>query len=368
MRIKIVFTLLLVISLQSVSGLSPLMNAQSEPLPDVGPMIPLSLNSDHRTLISSLPYTISTPGSYYVTNDLTGAAGSDGIIIAAEDVTIDLNGYTLRGVPGSGHGIYNDIGVTRYNLRIHNGTVRGWGGDGIYTLNYYNCQFEDLKLCQNISSGMRSGHAIVRGCSANENGDRGFLLHGKNTVVACIAQDNNGIGFDISGVVVDCVATSNGDDGFNLVNTSTMVNCNAGSNGGDGLSSDNSGSTFSGCSSRSNTGAGLRVSWSNTIKDCTVYNNHDNGIITKNKCQIIGNLCTDNTGAGISVEGSGTRIDSNTTAGNTTGIQVTGTFNTIIRNSAHYNLSMNYDIAIDNDVGPIGSAANSTSPWANIVF
>jgi hypothetical protein len=46
-----------------------------------------------RIPISELPYTISEPGSYYVTGDLTTT--SDGIIVNADNVTIDLNGFCL---------------------------------------------------------------------------------------------------------------------------------------------------------------------------------------------------------------------------------------------------------------------------------
>ena len=51
-----------------------------------------------RTPISALPFTISNSGSYYLTANLTGAAGSDGITILASDVTLDLNGFTMTGV------------------------------------------------------------------------------------------------------------------------------------------------------------------------------------------------------------------------------------------------------------------------------
>jgi hypothetical protein len=42
------------------------------------------------------------------------------------------------------------------------------------------------------------------------------------------------------------------------------------------------------------------------------------------------------------------------------------TNNIIIRNSVSGNGANNYSIANGNDVGPVGTAATSTSPWANI--
>ena len=54
-----------------------------------------------RTPIYELPLTIDEPGSYFLSRDVTGVAGQNGIIINASDVTIDLNGFALIGVPGS---------------------------------------------------------------------------------------------------------------------------------------------------------------------------------------------------------------------------------------------------------------------------
>ena len=48
-----------------------------------------------RTPISSLPYTISQPGSYYLTGNLDGSSG--GIDIIVDNVTLDLMGFTIDG-------------------------------------------------------------------------------------------------------------------------------------------------------------------------------------------------------------------------------------------------------------------------------
>jgi hypothetical protein len=47
-----------------------------------------------RTPISSVPFTITTPGSYYLTTNLYSPSGN-GITVSANDVTIDLNGFAL---------------------------------------------------------------------------------------------------------------------------------------------------------------------------------------------------------------------------------------------------------------------------------
>src|SRR5208282_3674210 len=56
-------------------------------------MITLS-QIEPRTPISSAPFTITNPGSYYLTTNVTVSSGN-GIIIAASDVTLDLGGFTI---------------------------------------------------------------------------------------------------------------------------------------------------------------------------------------------------------------------------------------------------------------------------------
>src|SRR5437660_8139783 len=53
-----------------------------------------------RKPIASVPYTITSAGAYYVTTNLTGVSGTNGITIAANDVTLDLKGFSLVGVAG----------------------------------------------------------------------------------------------------------------------------------------------------------------------------------------------------------------------------------------------------------------------------
>jgi hypothetical protein len=54
------------------------------------------------TQISSCPYTITAPGTYQVTQDLT--CGGTAITILASKVAVHLNGHTISG-SGAGDGI-----------------------------------------------------------------------------------------------------------------------------------------------------------------------------------------------------------------------------------------------------------------------
>src|SRR5947209_6383814 len=56
-----------------------------------------------RTPISALPFSISAPGSYYLTTNLTGI--TNGISITADNVTLDLGGFSIISGGNAGKGI-----------------------------------------------------------------------------------------------------------------------------------------------------------------------------------------------------------------------------------------------------------------------
>lgn len=81
--------------------------------------------SDGRIPIGTAPYTITAPGSYYLTADLSASATV--IDVSVSNVTLDLNGHTITN-SGSTATIYAG-GAT--NLTIFGGNVVG-GGYGVY--------------------------------------------------------------------------------------------------------------------------------------------------------------------------------------------------------------------------------------------
>src|SRR5262245_59525261 len=92
------------------------------------------------TPISSLPFTINQPGSYELTGNLTGASGQPGITISASNVTINLRGFALIGVAGTGNGIM--VSGPQRAIAIRNGTVRDWGTSGVNAVNGEGSQYE----------------------------------------------------------------------------------------------------------------------------------------------------------------------------------------------------------------------------------
>ena len=139
-----------------------------------------------RTPISSVPFTISAPGSYYVTTNLTPGADQNGIVVAADNVTIDLNGFTLFGGGGtSGEGI--STSGARANIVVRNGTVRNWPSSGV---NFYDSGASQT-LLQNVQSisntftgiGVKNG-SRVRECLAVGNG-AGIIVDNDSLVEHC---------------------------------------------------------------------------------------------------------------------------------------------------------------------------------------
>ncbi|MBI3882359.1 MAG: right-handed parallel beta-helix repeat-containing protein [Verrucomicrobia bacterium] len=314
-----------------------------------------------RTPISSLPFVISNSGSFYVVSNLNGIAVSNGITITASDVTLDLGGFVLAGLTNSGDGI--QVSGARTNLAIRNGSVRGWGGDGINALGAINGQYQELRLSDNQGWGLNCGaNSTVINCTAHLNGTGisgvkgGFSAGRACTVVNCIARDHY---------------FGAGTRGFATGEASLVNGCTADNNQIGIVTAD--GSAVVSCIARSSVLVGISVGVSCTVKDCTASANTGDGISVDSSCRVVDNACAGNGGAGIVANNSRNRIDSNTVMGNATGIKCNpASANLIVRNSAKGNTSVNYDLAAGNNSGAIilspGVGFSSSNPWANFEF
>jgi len=304
--------------------------------------------SDPRTVVNAAntpgdsgnSFIISQPGSYYLTTNLAGVSGKNGIEIATNNVTLDLNGFVLQGVSGSQNGINFPGGLT--NVTVRNGTVSGWGNIGVcsaYGFSAANVVFERLTVSANNNNGIKNLGAgcVVRDCNSQNNSSAGIECDG--------------------GIVSGCTANNNGYTGIKML-----------------------GGTVSGCSAQNNLANGIYVA-SGTVSGCFVKGNHTSGIyVDAPGSEVIGNTCIGNNtansinDAGIYINDSNNRIEDNhvTTIGPGIaggGISVSGgsySDNIIIKNSVSGYGANNYLTPGSQDVGPIGTAATATSPWANI--
>ncbi len=235
-----------------------------------------------RTPLASLPVTITNAGSYYLTTNLVGVSGQNGINLNTDDVTLDLNGFALIGVPGSLNGI--NAASARRNLAVRNGIVRGWGQAAISLQTAENSQFDSLRIASNGSgllvgnqcqvrnclatfntntAGISVGNgALVQDCTVVSNAFRGILAGNDcrivdNTVLANATGGNDGIATGRGALVQNCVASRNGSS--------------AGTQGG-GIAVD-VGSTIIGCITISNAVEGMFVQFDSVVKDSTARDN-----------------------------------------------------------------------------------------------
>ncbi|MHC4621561.1 MAG: right-handed parallel beta-helix repeat-containing protein, partial [Planctomycetota bacterium] len=313
-------------------------------LDQVEPRIPIAQDTTPGKPDST--FAIVKPGSYYLTGNIQGESGKNGITVEANNVSIDLTGYTLQGVAGSLDGIT----VPSYidNLAVRNGTIAGWGSEGVDATNADNSQFEKLRLFNNGGAGWGEGlmagqNAVVTGCTAKSNTARGINAYKHSTVIGCAAYDNGSNGILAFGnpTVVDCTAA------YNYYGITTeggvVANCSASHNTDSGISFCNKGpGTIVNCTARGNGDVGIWLTSGSTARGCTSIANTNHGILAPSDCLIVGNLCQANgagdaDAAGIYIKGCDNRIEGNNVTDNDRGIDVDDSNNIIIKNTASGN-------------------------------
>lgn len=160
-----------------------------------------------RTSIVYAGYYINSPGSYCVATNLTGYSGGYGIQIASDNVTLDLNGFTLQGVSGSFSGIY--ISGNHTNITIRNGIVTSWGANGV-SFNYgtavaQNVVVDDMIVTGNANHGIAIGTSCsVTRCKIQNNKWLGIAAFGDESRVShnSIIDNNTGNHSGSSGIQV----------------------------------------------------------------------------------------------------------------------------------------------------------------------
>ena len=201
-----------------------------KPLDEVEPRI--AINIENTPGDANSLFRIATPGSYYLTANLGGVAGKSGIEIAAEDVTIDLGGFTLEGIPGTLDGIVDAAGGA---VIVRHGTVRQFAGDGV-DLGGAHSLAEDLVLQGNGGAGLRIGpSSTVVDCRAAANASDDFQAGEDVQFDRCISVDAGARGFDVGDgcTLKSCTATTSAHIGIGagaacVIESCIVRQCNAG--------------------------------------------------------------------------------------------------------------------------------------------
>jgi len=209
--------------------------ATMKTLDQVEPRIPI--NADSTPGDSSNGYIISESGSYYLAGNLT-TDDKNGIKVTADDVTIDLNGFTLKG-SDTKTGIY--VYDLRKNTIIRNGIIRDFSlGISQNLTTSSNCSVIGVTVTSNAERGINliGASSIIKDCVISENGTdaeaiyiRGILTGDNSIVTGNTVHDNGGnaiFGLGMSGITVgkNCIVSNNtaAGGGGGAVH-STLTNC-----------------------------------------------------------------------------------------------------------------------------------------------
>lgn len=367
--------------------------------PPAGPLVPTMktlVQIEPRTALSqetapgnaTATYRITQPGSYYLTSNIQGESGKHGIEIAASNVTLDLNGFSLL---DNGTGKVGIKSSNSYkNVRVVNGSVSGWGLSGV-EIGAGTSSLQNVVSGNNGNAGFMIGTGgTIRNCVAHHNTSCGIVAFGGSLVTDCIAHDNtlSGIallldGTTAGGTIENCNARKNKQCGI-LASTQCQIKlCDASQNGTSGIYAGDD-CRVSDCSVLSNGETGVEAAERVSIERCTVNRNSEHGISAGRDSIVRSNHCTENgttgTGAGIFIGLLGRcTLEDNVLNANDYGIMIdNATSNVVRRNSASGN-SMNYAIEPGNYVAAIvfppasgqingnnAAGLGSTDPNANL--
>jgi hypothetical protein len=219
-----------------------------------------------RTAVNSLSgdflnlHKISQSGSYYLNANITGVASKHCIEITADNVTLDLSGFTLIGVSTT----YYAINCSGSNVVIKNGTLSAWNGtnSGGIVVSGTDVKIEDVSI-KNATFGISSSGAntqISRCSMAQLSYSPIRLNQAGGRVTDCSIRDVNANTTTVLYIILaDYVARCTISDVFNAQNGPTV-----------GISSKTAfecvASNFTG------TGGGVTFIGSDSASRCVVFN------------------------------------------------------------------------------------------------
>jgi hypothetical protein len=180
------------------------------------------------------PFKINAPGSYKLIGNLVVPENTSGILIQSNDVTLDLNGFSITGgivcdqdgidctpTPTNGDttGIEAIIGrnaqgqiANIFGVAIRNGHIRGF----TFGISTFSGIVEQIHAFGNLRAGISGSSATVRKNEATRNHGNGIQCN-SCLVSENIASLNQGNQFLVGfgGLLSSNVAVTRGDPGIN---------------------------------------------------------------------------------------------------------------------------------------------------------
>ena len=330
-----------------------------------GPTMKTLDQIEPRTPISSLPYTVTESGGYFLTGDLS-LEGSDGITVNADNVDIDLNGFCLSASNCNYFvGIYLPSGY--HALAVHDGTIKKWdvNGRGVFApdgaVTVRNVRFIDNNRAVEGGFACVAENCFVFGSHAS-----GIDLGDCSRVAGCTAVSNNfgAITVGAGSLVADCVVKDNMNSGVALGDGSEAFNCTV-SDSGYGIA----GSDYvlvNECVCRGNLNSSISVRDNARVSGCIVSGALFRGIYARNGSVICNNVCEDNdimqNIPAINIAGQSNRVERNVCRNSGVGLKIDQGLNTITANEVYGNAD-NYDIAEGNRLELLLSEIPESIDW-----
>jgi len=369
---------IIIILVSSISSIP----AQNEPVgPPEDPRTWMkTLNQiEPRTLISSIPFSITNSGSYYLTQNLTGDdTVTNGITIDANDVCLDLCGFVLSGTTNGWCGI-SLTGADNRNIIIKNGVVRGWGQSGLFLQNGMSCRLSNITAINNGTGPSFAAIYVgqdwdVEDCSASGNMNGGFFIGNNSRAKNCKARGNSAYGFMIGngGRVENCSASENKENGFEGGMMSMILSCSANNNTNNGIYVGLY-SIASGNISSYNRANGIRAGTGSRVEKNVSTQNGGCGIYAEGFSRVTENQIVQNSGPNI-YGNTGCRIDHNHVYGGPIGIQSdVDSYGSLYVANSVVDCSTSYIVTIGSSFGQIlnnsimepSTNFNVSNPWAN---
>lgn len=329
-------------------------------LQEVEPRVALSSTNTPGDVASV--YIISQPGSYFLTGDVKPTGGKNGIMVNADNVTLDLRGYSIDGstdTTGFRAGITNS--GNRRNLRVFNGTIRSFRGYGMIG-RFDNSSFEDMALLDSQGGQLeilQSSGCTVRNVRTRAvSGETGIQLGANSTVEHCTVE-GGGVGITIaSGVVRGCTVLNPGSVGIYSM-SGLVIDC-----------------AVEGANSTSSiTNGGITLGTGAKAERCVVRNCQSAGVNLSGRAEVVDcqfTSCAKGVTANLSGRG---RIEGNHFITCTTGVNLVGT-NSLVMGNRFTGNTANIVAPAGNTVGEVldfaGGGATLTAgnvhPAANIVY
>jgi hypothetical protein len=169
-------------------------------------VLPVHAEVTNCTEIASVPFTISAPGTYCLkknlvnTTDPAPAYLAGAIEIQADNVTLDLNGFSLsNGIAGPANRMNGVVGFHRKNVIVRNGQI-----DGFATAV--------------LLGGLMAQRSMVEDIRANASTGKGVFVAGENSVIRNNQITNVGPGdLDSEAIGITLVYAENSTIEGNLI-------------------------------------------------------------------------------------------------------------------------------------------------------